>query len=260
VASSAGTPVPGAWFSEACARRGLLVDADPSVGLVAWWDPDHSPGAVASSIGRAEPRDHVAARGHDVRGVTAVLDAVDRLRGAGWSPYRPVAVVAPGPATGTDEEVVVRFVRLPAGPDPSPSTELAGHGLFRIEITGRPGPAGSRSGRRGDPMLTYAMTVLAAAKQARLSGVRATLGRVEVEPNLADVVPSRVTGWLDVRAHTVGAVLTLVAAVERLGQERSVRDATGLSVSAEHVTARVPPAAVAEVLRLLAGPAVPFGT
>ena len=44
---------------------------------------------------------------------------------------------------------------------------------------------------RRDPMLTYAMTVLAANKQARLAEARATFGRVVVEPNItnADPVP-----------------------------------------------------------------------
>ena len=46
-------------------------------------------------------------------------------------------------------------------------------------------------------MLTYAMTALAANKQARLAGQRATFGRVDVAPNGTNAIPSRVTGWLD---------------------------------------------------------------
>lgn len=188
-----------------------------------------------------------------------MLDTVDRLRDRGWSPYRPVAVVGPGPATG-DDEVLLRLVRLPGGPAPAPVGEPGATGLFRIEITGQPAPAGSGMEGRRDPMLTYAMTVLAAAKQARLSGARATSGRVDVEPNLPEMVASRVTGWLDVRADTVEEVLAVVAAVERLGLERSRRDGTGMSVSTEQVTALVAAPALAEALALLAGPAVPAGT
>ena len=55
---------------------------------------------------------------------------------------------------------------------------------------------------RHDPMLTYAMTALAANKQARLAGQRATFGRIEVVPNGTNAVPSRVTAWLDARAAT----------------------------------------------------------
>jgi N-carbamoyl-L-amino-acid hydrolase len=43
---------------------------------------------------------------------------------------------------------------------------------------------------RADPMLTYAMTALAANKQARLAGERATFGRLEVTPNSTNSVPS----------------------------------------------------------------------
>ena len=53
---------------------------------------------------------------------------------------------------------------------------------------------------RHDPMLTYAMTALAANKQARLAGARATFGRVAVEPNGTNAIPSQVTAWLDARA------------------------------------------------------------
>ena len=44
---------------------------------------------------------------------------------------------------------------------------------------------------RHDPMLGYAMTALAASKQARLSGQRATFGRIEVAPNGTNAIPSR---------------------------------------------------------------------
>ena len=54
-----------------------------------------------------------------------------------------------------------------------------------------PGRPGWRTAR--DPMLTYAMTALAANKQARLAGQRATFGRLEVAPNGTNAIPSRVT-------------------------------------------------------------------
>ena len=44
------------------------------------------------------------------------------------------------------------------------------------------------------------MTALAANKQARLAGARATFGRLSVEPNGTNAVPSKVTAWLDARA------------------------------------------------------------
>ena len=75
------------------------------------------------------------------------------------------------------------------------------HGRYRFDFTGEANHAGTtRMEDRRDPMLSYAMTALAANKQARLGDARATFGRVAVEPNGTNAVPSRVTGWLDARA------------------------------------------------------------
>jgi N-carbamoyl-L-amino-acid hydrolase len=88
-------------------------------------------------------------------------------------------------------------------------------------------------------MLTYAMTALAANKQARLAGERATFGRVAVEPNGTNAVPQRVAGWLDARASSTEALLRLVADVERLAVERGGRDGTDVVVTPESVTTEV---------------------
>jgi N-carbamoyl-L-amino-acid hydrolase len=82
-------------------------------------------------------------------------------------------------------------------------------------------------------MLTYAMTALAANKQARLTGQRATFGRVEVRPNGTNAVPSAVTAWLDARADTTGHLESLVAGVERQSRDRADRDGTELTVTPE---------------------------
>ena len=114
------------------------------------------------------------------------------------------------------------------------------HGRYRFDFTGEPNHAGTtRMEDRHDPMLTYAMTVLAANKQARLGGARATFGRVLVEPNGTNAVPSRVTGWLDARAASTEELLALVADVERLGVDRAGRDGTDLVTTPESVTTEV---------------------
>jgi N-carbamoyl-L-amino-acid hydrolase len=114
------------------------------------------------------------------------------------------------------------------------------HGRYRFDFRGEANHAGTtRMEDRHDPMLSYAMTVLAANKQARLSGQRATFGRVEVTPNGTNAVPSRVTGWLDARAETAEALDALVAEVGRLGTERAARDGTVLEVTAESVSPAV---------------------
>jgi beta-ureidopropionase / N-carbamoyl-L-amino-acid hydrolase len=114
------------------------------------------------------------------------------------------------------------------------------HGRYRFDFIGEANHAGTtRMEDRRDPMLTYAMTALAANKQARLASMRATFGRVEVAPNGTNAVPSRVTGWLDVRCDTDDELARLVGEIERMGHDRAGRDGTVLSVTAESVSAAV---------------------
>ena len=114
------------------------------------------------------------------------------------------------------------------------------HGRYRFEFSGQANHAGTtRMEDRRDPMLSYAMTVLAANKQARLAGQRATFGRVDVHPNGTNAVPSRVTAWLDARAESPQHLDELLAAVQRLASERADRDGTSLQVTAESVSGAV---------------------
>jgi beta-ureidopropionase / N-carbamoyl-L-amino-acid hydrolase len=111
------------------------------------------------------------------------------------------------------------------------------HGRYRVDITGTPNHAGTtRMEDRHDPMLTYAMTALAANKQARVTGQRATFGRLETTPNSTNSVPSAVTAWLDVRAETDERLADLVATITRQAEERAERDGTTLTVTAESVS------------------------
>jgi len=114
------------------------------------------------------------------------------------------------------------------------------HGRYRFDFTGEANHAGTtRMEDRRDPMLTYAMTALAANKQARLSGQRATFGRVDVQPNGTNAVPSRVLAWLDARAESSEHLESMLAEIERLAAERSGRDGTAVQVTAESVSAAV---------------------
>ncbi|MBU2697581.1 allantoate amidohydrolase [Pimelobacter sp. 30-1] len=114
------------------------------------------------------------------------------------------------------------------------------HGRYRYDIAGRADHAGTtRMEDRADPMLTYAMTALAANKQARLSGQRATFGRIDVRPNGTNAVPSHVTAWLDARAESDDALAALVAAVEKQAVERAGRDGTTVTVTPESVSGEV---------------------
>jgi beta-ureidopropionase / N-carbamoyl-L-amino-acid hydrolase len=114
------------------------------------------------------------------------------------------------------------------------------HGRYRFDIAGEPNHAGTtRMEDRRDPMLTYAMTALAANKQARVAGQRATFGRVETTPNSTNSVPSGVTAWLDARCESTETLTDLVGTVERQARERAARDGTSVTVTAESVSGPV---------------------
>ena len=111
------------------------------------------------------------------------------------------------------------------------------HGRYRYEFRGSADHAGTtRMEDRADPMLTYAMTALAANKQARLAQQRATFGRLDVIPNSTNSVPSGVTAWLDARASSSSSLEQLVGAIERQASERASRDGTSLTVTPESVS------------------------
>ncbi|WP_232828817.1 allantoate amidohydrolase [Kribbella monticola] len=111
------------------------------------------------------------------------------------------------------------------------------HGRFRFTFTGEANHAGTTLMEdRHDPMLTYAMTALAANKQARLAGARATFGRLSVEPNGTNAVPSQVTAWLDARAATDEVLQSLLSAITRQAVERAERDGTSVEVTPESVS------------------------
>ena len=118
------------------------------------------------------------------------------------------------------------------------ASEIWPHGRYRFDMTGEANHAGTtRMEDRRDPMLTYAMTALAADKQARLAGARATFGRLEVTPNGTNAVPSSVRAWLDARCSSDAALADLVAVISRQATERAERDGTSVTVTAESVSA-----------------------
>ncbi len=75
------------------------------------------------------------------------------------------------------------------------------HGRWRLDFHGEGNHAGTtRMEDRHDPMLTFAYTVLAANKEARLVGAHATVGRIQAAPNATNAIAASVTAWLDARA------------------------------------------------------------
>jgi N-carbamoyl-L-amino-acid hydrolase len=111
------------------------------------------------------------------------------------------------------------------------------HGRWRFDFRGEANHAGTtRLADRRDPMLPYAETVLAARKEAQLSGAVATFGKISVEPNGVNAVPSVVRGWLDSRApgqHTLDAV---VGGIEKAAREFADHHGVDLDVVRESFT------------------------
>ena len=90
------------------------------------------------------------------------------------------------------------------------------HGRWRIDLAGEANHAGTTLLEdRHDPMLDLATTVLAARAAAAGHGCVATVGKVRVEPNGVNAIPSRVTAWLDARGPDETEVRAVVAASVR---------------------------------------------
>ncbi|MFD5784863.1 allantoate amidohydrolase [Streptomyces sp. NPDC126933] len=111
------------------------------------------------------------------------------------------------------------------------------HGRWRFDFRGEANHAGTtRLADRRDPMLTYAETVLAARREAELAGALATFGKISVEPNGVNAIPSLVRGWLDSRAADQSALDTVVAGIEAAARESADRAGIELRVVRESLT------------------------
>lgn len=103
------------------------------------------------------------------------------------------------------------------------------HGRWRFDFRGEANHAGTtRLTDRHDPMLSYAETVLAARREAELAGAVATFGKIAVEPNGVNAIPSLVRGWLDSRAEDQVSLDTVVGGIEKAA--RSYADAHGIDL------------------------------
>lgn len=107
------------------------------------------------------------------------------------------------------------------------ATAIWPHGRWRLDFSGAADHAGTaRLADRRDPTLPLAATALAARESARRAGAVATLGRLRIEPNGTNAVPSAAHAWLDARGPGEAAVDAVVAevsaAAHRAGSEHGV--------------------------------------
>ncbi|MBT3164936.1 allantoate amidohydrolase [Streptomyces sp. Vc74B-19] len=111
------------------------------------------------------------------------------------------------------------------------------HGRWRFDFRGEANHAGTtRLTDRHDPMLPYAETVLAARREAEHAGAVATFGKLAVEPNGVNAVPSLVRGWLDSRAADQERLDLVVGGVERAARAHAAAHGVHLDVERESFT------------------------
>ncbi|WP_167006686.1 hypothetical protein [Mumia sp. ZJ430] len=171
--------------------------------------------------------------------------------GPGWALWRTEG--------GTFVEVVDDLACvLPEGVDAATVGAAWPRGRWTFTFTGTPVPYEAPMGVRADPLLTAAMTVLAAAKQARLHEARATFGELRTDVPAAGVAAATVTAVLDVRASREADRDALVEAVRAQAAARAERDRTSVEVTAGDVTGAVAldADAVAALVAALGAPTV----
>ncbi|MBB5787734.1 allantoate amidohydrolase [Jiangella mangrovi] len=92
------------------------------------------------------------------------------------------------------------------------ATEIWPHGRWRVTLAGEANHAGTTPlADRRDPMLELAALVTEARAAAARHDVLATVGKVEVEPNGVNAIPSEVRAWLDCRGADPDAVAAVLA-------------------------------------------------
>ncbi len=111
------------------------------------------------------------------------------------------------------------------------------HGRWRIDFAGRADHAGTtRLADRRDPMLPYALTVLAARAAAASHDALATFGRVVAEPGGANAISSAVHAWLDARAPDEAVLEQLVSDIWVAAQSAASQHGVAVEHWRESVT------------------------
>ena len=87
------------------------------------------------------------------------------------------------------------------------------HGRWRVDLRGEANHAGTTPlADRRDPMLDLAAFIAHVRSAAQDAGALATVGKLRVDPNGVNAIPSQVTAWLDVRAEDESAVRAVLDA------------------------------------------------
>ncbi|KRD44235.1 Zn-dependent hydrolase [Cellulomonas sp. Root930] len=113
------------------------------------------------------------------------------------------------------------------------------HGRWRVELRGEANHAGTTPlADRHDPMLDLAALIAQVRRAAEDAGALATVGKLRVDPNGVNAIPSQVTAWLDVRAEDESAVRAVLAMLRDYApQEESWTPVTVLDADLADVVA-----------------------
>jgi N-carbamoyl-L-amino-acid hydrolase len=111
------------------------------------------------------------------------------------------------------------------------------HGRWRYTFHGEANHAGTTHlAHRHDPMLPFASTVLAARQVATRMGALATFGKVRLDPNATNAIPSRVDAWLDGRAPDSATVDKMVDEITAAAETAAARHSVRVETVAESST------------------------
>lgn len=175
-------------------------------------------------------------------------DRAGALVDASGRTFRSVAHDAGLRSFGRDDEAIARigvFVELHVeqgrgladlGDAPvGVGSSILEHGRWRLDVLGQGNHAGTTElADRRDPMLPAAAAVLAARRAAaRRTGSRATIGRIEPTPGGTNVIASRVSAWLDVRATSAADTRAIVDEVSAEIAAAAALEGCSASVSEE---------------------------
>ncbi|MET0789183.1 MAG: allantoate amidohydrolase [Cellulomonas sp.] len=187
------------------------------------------PLGIANFVDEEGARFGVACAGS--RLITGVLDA-DRARGLrdadGVTMAEALTSAGRDPSVlGRDDETLRRiasFVELHVeqgrglvhtGDAVGVGTMIWPHGRWRVDLRGQANHAGTTPlADRRDPMLDLAALIGRVRAAAQDSGALATVGKLSVDPNGVNAIPSQVTAWLDVRAEDESAVRAVLASLD----------------------------------------------
>ena len=159
-------------------------------------------------------------------GVVAAIEAVERVGAGSVVVFRgeEVGCVGSRALVASGDELPVAFLELHVEQGPVLAsadaplgvvTGIVGYARGELVVDGRAGHAGTTPMDGREDALVAAATEITRVRDAALGipGTVATIGRADVEPGGANVIPSRVRLSLDVRAPDAERLDALVAAV-----------------------------------------------